>query len=109
MADISAAIIPEARCSTPLELECMVADRPITTNVYHAIVETANVLSKDLIHLSSAVLIAKAQQVTLDFSSTNILCLAVSNSPMAVQKSCPLKEDLQKQLCFVFVFITDPH
>ncbi|XP_041701000.2 uncharacterized protein LOC121537429 [Coregonus clupeaformis] len=105
VADISASIIPETRCSTSLELECMVADvRPITTNLYHAIVETANVLSKDSIHfLSKTVLIEKAQQVMLDSSSTNILRLAVSNSQMAVQKSCPGKEDLEKQLVLDFV------
>lgn len=105
VADISSLIIAETRCSSSLELECMVADvRPITTNLYHAIVETANVLSKDSIHfLSETVLIEKAQQVMLDSSSTNILSLAISNSQMAFKKSCPGKEDLQKQLVLDFV------
>lgn len=105
VADNSTSIIAGTRCSSSLELECMVADvRPITTNLYHAIVETANVLPKDSIDLlTETVLIEKAQQVMLDSSSTNILRLAISNSQMAFKKSCPEKEDLQKQLVLDFV------
>lgn len=105
VADNSTSIIAGTRCSSSLELECMVADvRPITTHLYHAIVETANVLPKDSIDLlTETVLIEKAQQVMLDSSSTNILRLAISNSQMAFKKSCPEKEDLQKQLVLDFV------